>query len=101
MRYNPEFCNVYAQRKIADPEATLAQQYQSEIRSLITDLHEVLPAYRKGTDRKTYNLVYENLEVLTTCFNTNALNVQALGVLRDHLWMLLRTLNYRSTQAKN
>ena len=101
MRYNPAFRNVYAERKIADPEATLAQRYQSEIRGLITDLYEVLPTYRRETDRETYNLVCENLKVLTTCFDTDALNAQALGVLRDHLWMLLRTLNYKVARTKN
>ena len=84
-----------------DPEATLAQRYGDEIQSLIAELYATLPAYRKQTSDKTYRLVRENLEVLTDCFNTNTLNVHALGLLRDHLWTLSRMFTYRLTDPQH
>ena len=91
------YCETDNEMQRLDPEATLAQRYGDEIQSLIAELYALLPTYRKQTSDKTYHLVRENLEVLTDCFNTNALNVHALGLLRDHLWTLSRMFTYRLT----
>ncbi len=85
---------------LEDPEFALAQRYSSEIQRLLAELWTALPSYRKGTGEKTYRLVRDNLEVLTDCFHTNALSVQALGVLRDHLWILSRMFTYRTAEAE-
>ena len=93
-------CKNHDEEQRLGPEATLAQRYGDEIQSLIAELYALLPTYRKQTSDKTYGLVRENLEVLTDCFNTNALNVHALGILRDHLWTLSRMLAYRLTEPQ-
>lgn len=83
-----------------DPESTLAQRYTDEIHNLLAELWTLLPTCRRQTGEETYRLARDNLDVLTTCFNTNLLSVDALGLLRDHLWMLLRWLIYRATKAE-
>lgn len=98
MQHN--LANTRYETPLEDPEFALAQRYNGEIERLLTELWTALPSYRKGAGEKTYHLVRENLEVLTDCFHTNALSVPALGVLRDHLWMLSRLLAYRMTEAK-
>ena len=90
------FCKTQLEQ---DLEVALARRYGDEIKCLLAELWATLPDYRKGTVEKTYRLVRENLEVLTNCFYTNALSVQALGVLRDHLGMLSCTFAYRTAAA--
>ncbi len=99
MRYNPAY-KAGNENQILDLEVTLAQRYGAEIQNLIAELHALLPTYRKQTSDKTYRLVRENLEVLTDCFATNALSVHALGVMRDHLWMLSRMFTYRLSEPQ-
>ncbi len=97
MQHN--LANIRYETPLEDLEVALVQRYSSEIERLLTELWTDLPGYRKGAGETTYRLVRENLEVLTDCFHTDALNVQALGVLRDHLWMLLRMFAYRTAEA--
>lgn len=92
--------NTLYEACLEDPEVALARRYSSEIEGLLTELWTALPSYRKGAGETNYRLVRDNLEVLTDCFRTNALSVQALGVLRDHLWMLSRMVTYRMAEAE-
>lgn len=64
--------------------------HREEIRRVIADLYARLPVYRKHLGSVRYSLLHTNLEVLSSCFYTNALNATALEVLHAHLLTLRR-----------